>query len=371
MLNSLFKSIFFKTVMNSLNALIPKDKELSIFNSFPDVDDNIKILLRCTSGRKVVILNDKNYINQGKINEEEYYYKYSLMGCYYLFRASKIYFTHNIYRGFRCLNERRQLVINMWHGMPLKRIGMLDNKPAPASSHYILSTSIFYQQIMADAFDVSRKRVVIAGLPRNQVLIEPPSKKLIEQFGNYDALLIWLPTYRRSNVGDIRQDGDVNYFDEESISDLNLTLFENNKYLIIKKHPMDNDDYISFKGYSNILVVNEKWLVQENYSLYELLAFSSALISDYSSVIIDYLVTDKPIYYYTPDKEQYINSRGLIDGVSLDSAPGESLKDFESFMLLVKEKEYQVNYDLIQSEKFNSVKGFNLKQLTDTIDNND
>lgn len=371
MLKSLFKFVFFKVVMNTLNYLVPKEKDLFVFNSFPDVDDNIKILLRCSAGRKVVLLNDKSNINKSEINKEEYCYKYSLKGIYYLFRSRRIYFTHNVYRGFSCLHKRKQLVINIWHGMPLKKIGVLDNKPAPANSHYILSTSTFYQKIMADAFNVSSKSVVITGLPRNQVLVEPPSKKLIEQFGIYDALLIWLPTYRRSNVGDIRQDGDVNSFDEENISALNLALFESNKYLVIKKHPMDKDEYNSFRGYSNILVVNENWLAKNNYSLYELLAYSSVLISDYSSVIIDYLVTEKPIYYYTPDKEQYLNSRGLIDGISLNITPGESLEDFRSLISLVKQKEYKVNYDWIQSEKFNSIKGFDIKKLTGILDNND
>ena len=56
------------------------------------------------------------------------------------------------FMALRKISFNRQKIINMWHGMPLKKMGLLDNESVMPDSHYIYSTSKFFQEIMADVF---------------------------------------------------------------------------------------------------------------------------------------------------------------------------------------------------------------------------
>src|SRR5699024_9440692 len=44
---------------------------------------------------------------------------------------------------------------------------------------------------------------------------------------------------------------------------------------------------------------------------YELLAISDVLVSDYSSLLFDFLATDRCVIAYVPDEEAYREERGL------------------------------------------------------------
>lgn len=63
-------------------------------------------------------------------------------------------------------------MVNLWHGMPIKAIGLLDGKSKEdiCYSDYLIATSEFYRKIMADPFDMHLDQVLTVGLPRNDVL---------------------------------------------------------------------------------------------------------------------------------------------------------------------------------------------------------
>jgi hypothetical protein len=54
-----------------------------------------------------------------------------------------------------------------------------------------------------------------------------------------------------------------------------------------------------------------------------LLGVTDILITDYSSIFFDYLVTDRPVLFYMPDLEQYKSCRGLY--LDVDQLPGPVL----------------------------------------------
>jgi CDP-glycerol glycerophosphotransferase (TagB/SpsB family) len=62
-------------------------------------------------------------------------------------------------------------------------------------------------------------------------------------------------------------------------------------------------------------------LVDAGVSLYALLGVSSGLVTDYSSVWVDYLLLDRPMAFLVPDRETY--TRQLLPADVLDWAPGE------------------------------------------------
>jgi len=71
------------------------------------------------------------------------------------------------------------------------------------------------------------------------------------------------------------------------------------------------------------------------------------LVTDYSSIFFDYLVTDKPIIFYTPDFETYEQDRGLY--LSVNSLPGPSVHTVTELIQTIKNKDnilsaYRDNY---------------------------
>jgi len=90
----------------------------------------------------------------------------------------------------------------------------------------------------------------------------------------------------------------------------NNLLEETNTLLCIKIHPFTGDIIQEEWGINPSK--NIKYLVGDKYQdINNLLPKTDILISDYSSVSIDYLLLEKPILFFTPDLEIYNEKRGL------------------------------------------------------------
>ncbi|MDP5266906.1 CDP-glycerol glycerophosphotransferase family protein [Shouchella clausii] len=236
--------------------------------------------------------------------------KMSIKGLYYFCSAKYVFSSHGILEKINLKNQTR---VNLWHGMPIKNIAKLDGK-AVNEIHvgdFFISTSSFYRDIMAKSFNVSIDKVNITGQPRNDYLFQAGERQKIK----LRPFILWMPTYRKSRRGDIRLDGSYSegdFFDADSVESINYYLKENDLLLLLKLHPMDYAKYNIYKNQSNILFIDEDWLFKRSIQLYELIKESEALITDYSSVYVDYLLTKKPVAFIQPDLNDYINSRGLV-----------------------------------------------------------
>ena len=59
------------------------------------------------------------------------------------------------------------------------------------------------------------------------------------------------------------------------------------------------------KPLSNIIILDDKYLIDKNVELTEFYKITDALITDYSSVYVDYLLTQKPIGFTQDDFNEY------------------------------------------------------------------
>lgn len=130
-------------------------------------------------------------------------------------------------------------------------------------------------------------------------------------------LILWAPTFRGKAL-------EPYVLGMEDVKKMQEDLGED-YYVIIKMHPhLDAKQHLS-----NCDISTEK-----------ILPISDMLIADYSSVIFDYTLYQKPIVLFVPDYEEFISTRGLY--IDLNEIPGpmvingEELKDvvireFEEF----------------------------------------
>jgi len=336
-------SEFGKTILRSLIRVtlatlagIIKQKENKIlFHSMPDATDNSWHLYRymsrhlegkhfvwlCESPPSVAERIEKH--NRASANRVSVVRNRSLLSFFHFCSSEYIFVSHGMPSFLPVL--RRAVIVNLWHGMPIKPIEFLNKKKktrfVPYS--YVLSTSDFFSPIMADAFRVPLKTVMVTGLPRNDALLkeDPDARRGLESalnIGPDTGIVFWLPTYRNSYVETMPADSDINSFiDEWSESfweRVSAAATEARKVVVIKLHTLDilNEQERRLHQHAGIRFVSRDQWAHIGIDLYDALAVASALVTDLSSVLIDYAVTQRPMAVTCRSLDRY--SRGMISG---------------------------------------------------------
>lgn len=236
---------------------------------------------------------------------------------------------------------RNQLAINLMHGMPIKSNA---DYVAHDTCDYIVSSGERLNGILSREMDIPLKRFVTLGYPRTDVLGRKTGS--LEKLGieSFEKVIVWMPTYRKHATWSTHLHEGAQYpsgvpllTDSEKFKQLNEQLRKNESLLIIKLHPVQDTSNISQHPESNIMFLSDKIMKEKGTAVYELLAESDALLTDYSSVYYDYLLTDKPIGLVIDDIEEYANNRGLALEYK-DYVKGDyiyTLEDFSEFVSCV------------------------------------
>ena len=336
-------------VIKVLRLIIRPQKNLLLYHSFPDFSDN-SFSLFC-----YIVNNHSHYKNIWLVNNDEkskfkkivkkyttstnykIYKKKSLFGLYYYCRSKYHFHTHGIFNNINLSKE--QVNVNLWHGMPLKKIGHLDDNKIVPVSNYSIATSKLFQEIMSKAFAIDLDNVLISGQPRNDFVFDKTHSLLDlinKQKSDFDKVVLWMPTYRKSKIGDVRIDGEVNklndFLDESYLEELNQFFKRIKSVCFIKLHPMDYMDVNDFKKYSNLFFLNNAHFQEKGISLYSVLYSTDLLLTDFSSIYIDYLLLNKPIAFLVSDFNEYSNSRGFVFDTPKEYMPGEIINQRESLI---------------------------------------
>ncbi len=161
------------------------------------------------------------------------------------FYESKYFFT--AHWKFPSSYSEEQLVINIWHGIPYKTIGLLHgNGKGLIKANVTLATSILTRSIFSKTFGVSEETIFIAGYPRNDLLIRSSEQKkemktkIKGNLNSYDKVFIWLPTFRKDFVGGHKTHGNPvnNAFQVEDfeVEKFNHVLKKQNVLCFVKPH---------------------------------------------------------------------------------------------------------------------------------------
>lgn len=285
---------------------------------WPDYEDNVLALereLATSSLRRVVLLmTDRRAAPPSPLSAKTIRVtKGSPVGWLAFLFARYVFFTHRCFmRDF----PPNVVSVNLWHGMPIKRIGWLLDEESGLESTYVLATSPYWAEIMGRSMRATGD-VLATGLPRNDRLFldrAPVWDALgLTDRTDVEHLVAWLPTYRRSVRGYLTIDGHPtdSPFELDGVDParLNELLAARRAFALVKPHPM-----AAFSGeqrWSHLLIVDSGWLLQRSLSLYQVLGATDALISDVSSVTIDYLLVDRPIVHALADLEAYRATRGF------------------------------------------------------------
>ena len=348
---------FFKNILSFFLRFnfIKINKKKITFISYPDLSDNSWHLFNYIHQNRnnlllIWLLNEniskrkKNSIIEiNKTNKLSFIKKNSLMGVYHFLSSRIVFFTHNTY--FFSQKNIGPILVNLWHGMPIKKVGFYRHKkPVNFYFDFMISTSNLYQKVLSKAFNLKKRSIIQCGLPRNDILVN--KKKIFFKQKNL-KLVLWLPTFRNTSGFEKIHDSPKQHFLEEwpvnFISKLNEIATFNKILVLIKTHPLDVFKK-SNKKYSNIIFLKNNDLIKMKLDMHELISNSDGLLSDVSSVIIDYILMEKPVGLTTNFLKDF--KRGLIKELNFFSNLKyqniRNLKDFEIFFKRVKKKQKMI-----------------------------
>ena len=252
------------------------------------------------------------------------------------------------------------MVVNLWHGMPLKKIGNLEEGLERVDYNFftkLVSSSDFFTPIMKAAFNANDEQILLVGNIRNDELFEEEKDKNI----------IWMPTYRNSKNYHDSQDAIIFSLDDTEFRKVNKLLLEYEYHLYIKLHPLEESQFKFKNNYSNIHMLTEDIISQYYGTLYKFLGTTSALITDYSSVFLDYYLLNRPVAFTINDYEEYKEKRGFVfdDVKSLMAGPTISnLDELLKFLLSVMKSEDEF---YIQRNKVNTIVNSIQRDFTKTL----
>lgn len=282
---------------------------------------------------------------------------------YYEYYAKAKYWITNWRVPLYITKKPDQILIETWHGTPLKKIGLDQNIQSNPlfslrKSHkmymndakrydYFVSPSAFCTRVFATAFGLDklhREDILIeTGYPRNDFLLNYTQEdaqriKTDLKIPKDKKVILYAPTWRDNqhtlemgNTLDIEKHffRFLDQIGEEYVVIVRL------HYLIASKV-----DLSAYQGrvfnFSSLDDINQLYVI------------SDILITDYSSVFFDYANLHRPVLFYMYDLEEY-STQVREFYIDLEELPGPILKTQEELLDAVSdieniEKEYREKY---------------------------
>ncbi len=237
----------------------------------------------------------------------------------------------------------QQIYINTWHGTPLKHMGFDVKNNLKGSqntmknflaSDYMISPNAHTTNIFKHAFKLDglySGEILEIGYPRIDLTINTTANEAREYLAEHlnlkkNPIILYCPTWRGKNVND-PENSLLNVFEEIKLLNQKLP-----HQVLVKVHPFV---YSKAKEMPEL----KPYLVPDFLDTNQLMPAVDLMITDYSSIFFDFLVTDKPIVFYVPDLDKYQNERGVY--IDLCALPGPVADNIQDVITLVSNESYK------------------------------
>ncbi|MDG2013262.1 MAG: CDP-glycerol glycerophosphotransferase family protein, partial [Pirellulaceae bacterium] len=326
-----------------------------------------KYCSRVTQTRMVWLTRSDEILKTVRREGYEAYKTNSFKGLWFGFRARWHVFDVSLNDTNR-YSSRGAKLLNLWHGYPVKdfrNFGLKTKKqkasykskiwdrvcnyPSNNENYYFVHQNRKYLWQITEAFDVQVKNVIIANYPRNIVFEDSdeaksytsenaiPWIKKLEQIRNGGKRVLgYFPTWRGDN-----DDTFMGTRDSRELERLNEILAANNLVLATKWHSCVFKAYGHKGTSSSAEALNETMNSLSNVvvlgfeqDLNSLLNQCDLLISDYSGVIVDFLLADRPQVFMAYDLERYRQKYGFVFDYE-NFAPGPIGQTIEELIIIL------------------------------------
>ncbi len=236
-----------------------------------------------------------------------------------------------------------QVFVNVWHGTPLKHMGVDNTSEIVVLGHsqhsllsadYLLYPNEFMCEKMLNAYMIEKiyqGKILFEGYPRNSVFFDKKNRlDLKDQLGlGQKEVFVYMPTHRdviAERKDDRQRDEIVSYLHQ---LDENL---EENQVVIVKLHAY-NQSKIDFTKFSHIIPF------PDGYEIYDIVNLADKLITDYSSIFFDFANSRRKIILFNYDEEEYLKERGIY--IPLEDLPFPKARNVDELLSeLNSDKDY-------------------------------
>lgn len=334
--------------------------ERAVFEQVKD-DPSIKKIILARSRR--VTVTGQNVVSVPLESPE---------GQWHLLRAKQIFVKHaprvNVPYP---LSPELHNFIDLWHGIPLKRFGWAAHSTpqqrAALGRHHeacravVTSSRIDRLSMTAAFYPLTFQELWPTGLPRSDFIVRASERlpddlraaenRLRGEVGDR-RLVMFLPTFKDG------QEDAYYAFSEAEIAHLGDWCARHNAVIGLREHMADRAH-----TYARMLApLDPIDLSSRRYADLEVLyRVADALITDYSSCIVDFLLTGRPVVSFAYDYERYVTEeRGMFYDLE-QVVPGPVCRDFEQLAAALealfesRSSEQQVDYEWCRSIFFDHV----------------
>jgi CDP-glycerol glycerophosphotransferase len=291
--------------------------------------------------------------------------------------------TSTWYRHFKPYFSFKAEKIQLWHGIGSKKIEMAtrlftSSKLKNLRKLYgilrgqlvkyklVSSTSDYYtEHLYKDAFRY--RDILPLGQPRNDIFFRTPDKldlintdkhiinNLIRKKAKENIrIVLYTPTFRKNLSLDLID-----------LKSLNVFAIEKKIIFVFKYHVLSEE--IDLSNYSNIYQYNKQK------DIYPLMSISDLMVTDYSSIYLDYIIQNKPILFFIPDFEDYKTSDTILREDFLEITPGtKCYTQDELHQAIIKElnipnPEYEIQRKQILNLSYKFIDGNSSKRIYDYL----
>jgi len=258
-------------------------------------------------------------------------WKYFITGLKAKYWVSSV----NIERGLK-FKKKNTIYLNSWHGAGTKKIGnAVDgrNDFDYSNVNVMLVQSHYEMGIFAKDFLVRERDFLLSGFPRGDELFHTPKEQVAAykralNIPEEKKVILYAPTWRESkNKGisyDLKPPISITKW-QEKLQDEYVVLFRTHAFTTKVLNLEFNDFIRDSSSYDN---------------LNHLLLISDILVTDYSTIVFDFSILEKPFLCFGYDYEEYKRERGFY--IDLEEEYPLGVQDNEDEILdLVLKMDYQ------------------------------
>jgi CDP-glycerol glycerophosphotransferase len=271
----------------------------------------------------------------------------TIKGLVTLMRSRVALITHGAYDLYWPILVacKHRLIINLWHGgivpkfcgtMYERKIGKtakVKDLKKLFNKTVNVCISEFDRTLYSACYEVPYTRFIITGYPRHDYLIDKISNKnsiskeknievegLVDKIKN-KTVILYAPTYQD-------KESYLENLKGYSTKDLEVFLESNNAVFLVRRHINDQNNLTHD---SDFIIDCGNDLLSD---IVFILPFIDILISDFSTIVTDFILLNKPIIALIPNYEKYADNRGLLYDIR-PLFPGRVTSNYENMKLLI------------------------------------
>ncbi|MCL1991189.1 MAG: CDP-glycerol glycerophosphotransferase family protein [Defluviitaleaceae bacterium] len=328
--------------------LLPLTNKITFLVSFPDNTCYIyDALKQQKSKHSVIFLCHKRCFNAFKKTKQPTYLietlnvRHTIIGLYHL-ATSKYIIADNYYGCLAVTTFKKEVsCIQVWHAVgAIKQFGAMDpsNGHRTPAAHkrfkkvynrfdHIVIGSPFMRDIFKQAFLVKDPVFLKIGVPRTDFFFDIKKQKQVKHvlyeknpLLKEKKVILYAPTFRRYAAGQHHIPLDIQKL---------YTTLQTEYNFLIKLHP-------NIKTTANLADLYPDFVFDysDYHSINDLLTLTDILITDYTSIPMEFSLLKRRMIFYADDLEQYQHDNGLWEDYE-SSIPGPLVKNTDELITAV------------------------------------